>query len=261
MNSEVVTGKVWHARFHPVKHSFEYPVYFFKLDLDELSRLSKVFFGFSLNGWNILSLREKEYLRPSSEALRAKVEALLLENQITEKPARIELVTQMRYFGWVFNPVSFFFCWGARGNLFAVIADVNNTFGEGHAYVLKEFRALESNRLEAKTPKVFHVSPFFERKVEYLFEFIFNPGSVNIILDYFENDQLRLASSWRGQCHPFGQKEVLAVLCRYPFAGWLTVIRIHLQASVLYFIKKLPIFKKPEPANVMTIRKQKKDAR
>ncbi len=257
MSSFIVEGKVWHARLQPIKHSFEYPVYFFKVDVDELSVLSKSCGIFSLNRWNILSLNERDYLRPTSESLRAKVESLLREKGVLEIPAKIELVTQARYFGWVFNPVSFFFCRNSAGNLLAVIVDVNNTFGEGHAYILTKFIGLSENRVETYADKAFHVSPFFDRKGEYRFEFVFFPDSVDIILDYHENGMLRLASRWAGKCQPFVMKEVFAVLCRYPFAGWLTVLRIHLQAVILHFFKKLPVFKRPEPVSEMTIRRKK----
>lgn len=257
MKSCIVEGKIWHARLQPVKHTFEYPIYFFKLDVDEIRDLPHACKLFSLNRWNILSLCERHYLRSTNETLRKKVESLLLEQGIAEIPASIELITNTRYFGWVFNPVSFFFCRGGEGKMLAVIADVNNTFGEGHAYVLKQFRALDANRVEAVTDKVFHVSPFFERKGEYRFEFAFFADSVDIVLDYHENGILRLASRWKGCCAPITTRSVLSVLCRYPFSGWLTVIRIHVQAMILYSIKKLPIFKKPDPVSEMTIRRKK----
>ncbi len=258
MKSSIVEGKIWHARMQPTKHAFEYPVYFFKFDVDELHGLSKQCSFFSLNRWNVLSLKERGYLRPTEEGLRVKVENLLREGGIDESPAQIELVTQARYFGWVFNPVSFFFCRSRAGNLMAVVADVNNTFGEGHAYVLKDFRELSENRVEAHADKVFHVSPFFDRKGEYRFEFAFFSGAVDIVLDYHEKGSLRLASRWTGKEKPFLTKEIFSVLCHYPFAGWLTVARIHFQAIVLHFVKKLPVFKRPEPISEMTIRRKKK---
>ena len=143
MKSKIVEGKIWHARVYPVKHAFEYPVYFFQFDVDELKDLSQVCGLFSLNRWNILSLNEKDYLRPTADSLRVKVEQLLSEQGI-KKPATLELITQTRYFGWAFNPVSFFFCRDSEKNLIAVIADVNNTFGEGHAYILKDFSEVET---------------------------------------------------------------------------------------------------------------------
>ena len=257
IKSSIITGKIWHARLQPAKYAFEYPVYFFKFDVDELSQLSKQCRLFSLNRWNIFSLRERDYLRPTQDSLRLKVESVLREQGLVETPATIELITSTRYFGWVFNPVSFFYCRNAEGSLIAVIADVNNTFGEGHAYVLTKFRKLDANRVEALTNKVFHVSPFFDRKGEYRFEFAFFPDKVDVVLDYYEGGELRLASRWVGDCKPFKTQELYSILWHYPFAGWLTVVRIHLQAAVLFFIKKLPIFKRPEPKSEMTIRRKK----
>lgn len=256
MNSAIAEGKVRHARLQPVKHAFEYPVYFFKFDVDQLAHLSEDCKFFSLNRWNVLSLYERNYLRPTQKKLREKVEELLREKGVLVTPEKIELITQARYFGWVFNPVSFFFCWSQTDELIASIVDVNNTFGEGHAYLLTEFERTGQGRLKAKADKVFHVSPFFDRKGEYHFEFDIRPDSVDIILDYHEGGILRLASSWVGSYQPFQTRKILSILRKYPFGGWLTVIRIHTQAAILFFIKKLPIFSKPEPVSEMTIRRK-----
>lgn len=255
--SSIVTGKIWHARMAKAKHTFEYPVYFFELDVDRLSDLEQKCFLFGFNRWNVLSIREKDFLRPGSESLRQKVEALLIGQGITEKPFSIQVVTQLRYWGWVFNPVSFFFCRNTEGKLLAVIADVNNTFGEGHAYVLSEFALIRPDCFDARAPKVFHVSPFFDRKGEYRFEFDFSKtDEVRIVLDYYEGGNLLLASSWVGNKKAFETSTALSTLCRYPFAGWLTVIRIHIHAFVLHFVKKLPIYSKPKPDHEMTLRRK-----
>ncbi len=212
MSSYIVEGKVWHARLAQARHTFEYPMYFFELDVDHLSELERQCFVFGLNRWNILALRERDYLKPTQNALRDKTDELLREAGLPA-PASIRLVTQLRYWGWVFNPVSFFFCFDAAGNLTAVIADVNNTFGEGHAYVLTQFHLMRPDCYEARAPKVFHVSPFFERKGEYRFEFdLSKPNAVNIILDYYEKGVLQLASSWRGGKQPFRSGTVISVL-------------------------------------------------
>ncbi len=255
MISSIVEGKVWHARLAQARHAFEYPVYFFEVDADRLKDLEQKCFLFGVNRWNVLSIREKDFLRPGPESLRQKVESLLAERGMTENPFSIGVVTQLRYWGWVFNPVSFFFCRNAEGKLLAVIADVNNTFGEGHAYVLSDFVLIRPDCFEVRAPKVFHVSPFFERKGEYRFEFDFSKtDAVRIVLDYYEGGNLLLASSWTGNKRNFETGAILPVLCRYPFAGWLTVIRIHLQAFVLHFIKKLPVYSKPKPDHEMTLR-------
>ena len=257
MSSYVVEGKVWHARLAQTRHAFEYSVYFFDLDVDGLNDLQKRVFFFGVNRWNVLSLREKDFLRPGSESLRQKVESLLVGKGVFEKPASIQLVTQLRYWGWIFNPVSFFLCRNSSGRLSAVIADVNNTFGEGHAYVLSGFKIIRPDCYEARAPKVFHVSPFFERKGEYRFEFdLSNHDAVSIVLDYYEGANLVLASSWKGLKKPFETSKLFSVLCRYPFAGWLTLVRIHFQAVILHFFKKLPIYSKPEPDDKMTLRRK-----
>ena len=134
MRSMIYAGEVMHHRGHPVKHTLKYPVYFYRFDLDELPLLSKELPLFSFNKFNVSSVKENDYLSGSS--IKYNILKILKDNGIKDKILRVELITSARYFNYAFNPVSFYYCYGTGGKIISVIAEVNNTFGEKHIYIL-----------------------------------------------------------------------------------------------------------------------------
>ena len=107
------------------------------LDVDELPALDRQVFGFGHNRRAIVSIRDADYAGPGERPIRAKLIDLLGVHGITSLVARIELITLPRVLGYAFNPVSFFRCFSGDGNLAALVAEVHNTFGEKHYYVLE----------------------------------------------------------------------------------------------------------------------------
>ncbi len=244
-----------HHRLEGAEHQFTYPVYFYRFDVDELPELARSVPAFGYNRWNLISIFDADYLERGFGSLRQKAEVQLFKAGIQEKPARIELVTCARYFGYVFNPVSFFYCYGETGEIFAVLAQVNNTFGESHLYVLRDPVSTAAGRLTFRTQKVFHVSPFFDRRGEYSFVFYNQPESVHISVNLFKEGRPAILTDWKGKAVSFTSGNLFSVLGKFPLSIFLTVPRIHLHAAKLYFQKKRLVFSKPAPVHPMTIRK------
>ena len=117
----IYPGKTSHARFGPKDHRFEYRTLYQYFDIDKLSQASEQNLFFSHNQFNLFSLKDQDFLEWGDLSLRSKVEAILEKNSIAIKPDRIELLTCPRFFNYVFNPVSFFFCKSRAGELEAVI--------------------------------------------------------------------------------------------------------------------------------------------
>src|SRR6056297_1241650 len=136
MNSLIYQGEVSHARLPPVRHSFRYPVYFYAFDLDELPELARHIPLFGYNRLRPVAVHDRDYLRPGPAPLREKLQAVLDEFGIATRIARAMLVTSARYFNYVFNPVSFFYCYDNAGTLACILVQVNNTFGEMHLYLV-----------------------------------------------------------------------------------------------------------------------------
>ncbi len=209
MNSRIFFGTLRHDRSHVVAHGFSYPLHLYAIDLDELPLLDRASSWFGHNRLRPVALHDRDYLYPGEAPLVQKVERALRENGIARSPAQVMLVTALRQFHYVFNPASFFFCYDAEGRLFAVLLQVNNTFGETHLYVLDTAGDGRSSR----TVKVFHVSPFFPREGDYDFDFALDADSLAISITYRIAGQTALVASFTGTAEPF-TGEVLARIIR-----------------------------------------------
>lgn len=250
MNSRICAGILRHERTHSVRHGFEYGLHLYALDLDELDDIDPAGLVFGHNRIRPLALHDRDYLYPGNEPLRSKVLRALQENGLEETPQQVVLLTALRQFHYVFNPASFFFCLNGSGQLFCVLVQVNNTFGETHLYVLTPQGA--DGRFAAA--KAFHVSPFFPREGYYEFEFSLTADTVRVAITYFLDEKPALTASFSGQTMPMTVASLTRVLLRHPLRAAMTFPRILSQAVQLYFGKKRPVFPKPEPFSSMTIR-------
>lgn len=169
--SAIYQGTLTHVRRKSPPHSFRYGIYMLYLDLDELPALSLApVLGVERSG--ICSFRRADYLGPSERPLK---EAVLdrVERALGERPdGPVRLLTHVRTLGRAFNPVSFYYCFAANGELRAVVAEITNTpWGERHAYVVRAADAGAS----ASFPKAFHVSPFLPMEQRYAWQ-LAEPG-------------------------------------------------------------------------------------
>lgn len=244
-----------HSRNIPVKHAFTYPVYFFLLDLNELPDISHTARLFGHNTLNVYSIRDRDYLTGEG-TIRQKLMRLLSENGFEGQVSKIELLTAARYCHYVFNPVSFYYCRDKTDRLICVCAEVNNTFGEKHLYILdtpEPDRQTEPYRFTRT--KVFHVSPFNNMSGEYRFTFSEPGDSVRISIALHRDDNLVMTAVLSGKAKPLTTTALLESMLRFPLAAALTMPRILFQAGRLYFQKKLPVYTKPVPVSPMTIRR------
>ena len=160
MRSALYTGTLVHARRSPVRHVFRYPVSYWLFDLDELPELERRLRLFSLNRPNVVSLYDRDHFAGTAPLKQAAID-LAGDPEIE----RVLCLTQLRVLGYVFNPVTFFWCYRRDGALSCIVAELNNTFGERLPEVLRgpELRYEQRKRL--------HVSPFFglDQSYEYAF--------------------------------------------------------------------------------------------
>ena len=254
MNSMIYAGEVMHHRGHPVKHTLKYPVYFYRFDLDELPVLSEKLPLFSFNRFNISSLREKDYLFGGS--LKEDLLKFLKNKGIKERIRRVELVTSARYFNYAFNPVSFYYCFGASDKIICIAAEVNNTFGEKHIYILSsESESIMKGFLFYKHEKEFHVSPF--NSIHGSYEFLFSEPSekFGVIINLIRDGEKIMTARLSGEPLPLTSKNHLKRLAAFPFTALITVPRIYKEAFKLFFFRKLQYVPKPPPQSSMTIGK------
>jgi len=248
MNSMIYSGKVMHARRNPVIHRWVFPFYFYALDLDELPELAGTIHGFGFNHWRPVWLREKDYLLGSGP-LRRQLSQFIDGSEIN----RIILVTVARFLTRVFNPVSFYYCLRADGSPVCLVAEVNNTFGERHLYVLESGTTFP---VICRHEKQFHVSPFNDMTGHYEFTFSEPGDHLNIEIRLVRNGAVIMDAAMWGTGKPLTTGNLWRVVLRHPFTAGLTMPRIIWQAALLHYKKKLPIFHKPVPISSMTIKEK-----
>ncbi|NPU99673.1 MAG: DUF1365 family protein [Candidatus Omnitrophica bacterium] len=255
MRSRVYFGKVSHTRMEPVQHGFSYPIYMYCLDLDELPELDRRLGWFGYNRVQPVAVHDRDYLDRGPGSLREKLMRFLERQGCEDGIARIELLTAARFFHYVFNPVSFYYCYRTDQSLHCAVAEVNNTFGERHLYILHDGEN-EASPSPARymARKEFHVSPFNDLHGRYEFSFSELTDVMDIRINLLREDRIVFSSRLQGNAIPFSALNLSRILGRHPFTAWLTLPRIYREAAVLYFGKKLPVIPKPHPTSPMTIR-------
>lgn len=254
MSSCLYVGEVSHLRLEPCRHGFGYPVYFYGFDLDDLPNIGRRTSLFGYNRLRLVSIRDADYLAPTTEPIESKVRSLLAQHGCDGPAHRIHLVTCARYFNYVFNPVSFFLVYDREDILRSAVVQVNNTFGDRHIYVLPSLTALRGGTAyRAETGKDFHVSPFFDLRGNYEFVFHRRGGRISIAVNLRKEGRAIMLSRWTGDARPLGSAALAGVLLRYPLSAALTMPRIVMQAARLKYRRGLAVYRRPEPRSEMTV--------
>lgn len=235
-----------HARRSPVAHTFTFPFYFYAIDLDELPDLERTVKGFGHNHWSPVCLRDQDYLTGEGgfrERLAKQVDLSTVD--------RIILITVARFMTKVFNPVSFYYCLKADGSPAAIVAEVNNTFGERHLYVIDQPSAFP---VRAGREKQFHVSPFNDMNGSYAFTFSAPDEELRIDIQLIREGEVVMDAAMWGRGEELSTTSLWKTVLRHPFTAALTMPRILWHAALLHYKKKMPVFHKPSPASPMTIK-------
>lgn len=247
MRDWLYTGMVLHRRLRPVANAFRYPVFFLRFPLSRLEELSNLVF--SVNRFNLLSFHFADH--GDGRAPSTWIRELLAREGEVACDGEIELQTFPRILGYVFNPVSFWYCHSADGGLRIIIAEVNNTFGERHCYLLKspDGDAIREGQTLAAA-KVFHVSPFCQTAGGYRFRFLAtrrdNRMQMVARIDYHDEEGDLLRTSVGGSGGEFSATKLLRACFTHPLMTMTIVARIHLQALKL-LLKGVPPVRKPIP--------------
>jgi len=225
-----------HRRLRPAVHAFVYPVFYVQLPLRDLAAAECGVF--SVDRLNLLSLHSRDHGPRDGSPLLPWIEALLAQHGL---PADGEIVLQTfpRVLGYVFNPVSFWYCRDRAGRLVAILAEVNNTFGGTHSYLLHRQGEPLPDDEELRADKLFHVSPFNEIEGGYRFRFRRERAVEIARIDYDDADGELLLTSISGRPRPWSAAALIGAFARMPFLTLGVVARIHWQALRLW-LKKVP---------------------
>lgn len=234
---ELFHGQVSHLRLRPARNRFSYPLFFVRLPLRALGRANCALF--SVDRANLLSFHQRDHGPRDGSALLPWIEARLRERGLAHD-GEIVLQAFPRVLGVVFNPVSFWFCHDRAGRLVAVLAEVNNTFGGRHAYLLHnpDGSALRDGQ-ELCADKAFHVSPFNLVEGRYRFRFHLERARQRIRIDYDDPHGPLLLTALCGASCGWSARTLLGALLRMPLLGGGVLLRIHWQALKLW-AKRVP---------------------
>lgn len=244
--SGIYEGWVRHRRFAVTPNAFRYRLFMMYLDLAELSELFERRWFWSDRRWALARFRRDDHFgdpaKPLDQAVRDLVEARLGRRPI----GRIGLLTHLRYFGFVMNPVSFFFCYEEGSDrVEAIVLEVQNTpWCERHLYVLDGTQQTEKNRF--RVAKDFHVSPFLGMDIEY--DMVITPPTERLIvhMDCRSGDRSELDATLHLRRTEITGGSLARVLCQYPVMTLKVAAGIYWQALKLWW-KKCPIFSHPGP--------------
>ena len=238
------TGKVFHRRVGVAAHAFVYPALFLCFPLSRRAELAGGVMGY--NRFNLFAFHEADH-GDGKDAL-AWIHGILRDAGLGGLTAgEVWLQTQPRVFGFVFNPVSFWYCHDQDGDLKAVLAEVKNTFGERHCYLLTApGHAPITDKSVLDCRKCFHVSPFHPVAGEYRFRFHRTAVRSTVAIHYYIEDRLQLKTAVTGAAKPLSSRELLKALIQQGWSTLLVVLRIHRQALTLW--RKGAVFhRKPAP--------------
>ncbi len=245
------TGVVRHRRLRPAENAFAYPTYFLLLPMRALARQAEP--ALRRNRFGLLSFHDADHGDGRADAL-AWLDGLLKAEGVHDATGEVWLHTYPRVLGYAFKPVSFWHCERADGTLAAIVAEVNNTFGERHCYLLTATpgQPLAWGR-ELVARKVFHVSPFCSVGGQYRFRFMRTPERVVARVDHDDDAGPLLLTSVSGALAPLTPQAARAAFFGMPMMTFGVIARIHWQALRLW-LKRVPFFSKPAPPQAFTTR-------
>ncbi|MGH8377551.1 MAG: DUF1365 domain-containing protein, partial [Gammaproteobacteria bacterium] len=247
MNSRLYRGRVMHRRMQQVSYRFVYEVFNLYVDIDELPKLHEQCRLFSHNRFNLFSLHDRDVGARENIPLRPWLERLLHRHGIELAGGKIFLLCYPRILGYVFNPLSIWYCHYRDGGLRAIVCEVHNTFGETHHYILAPARGgVMSWDAEYRADKTFHVSPFVQPEAEYRFHFT-EPGErVRVLINERANGTPLLNASMTGTRLSLNDAKLFGLFCRIPFLTLKVIGLIHWQALKIW-LRGAKFYKKPKP--------------
>jgi DUF1365 family protein len=238
-------GEVYHARHKPFFHNFRYRIFSLWINIDDFDNAVTVDRYFSFNRFNILSLYHKNHGARDGSKIRPWIERAAKEKGIVIENGAIYMLTFPSVLGFIFSPLTLYFCFDKDVNLKAILYQVKNTFGEQHGYLLATEQPSERT-IKQNTKKVFHVSPFINMDCHYHFT-VTAPSDkgFHIVIQQTQDNEELLTATWSGhEALPLNDKNILSVFFSVPFMGVKIVAAIHWQALKLWW-KRAKFHKSP----------------
>ncbi len=239
----ICTGTIRHRRIQPAKHEFVYPIFFTLLDIDRIPSMLEISPFTSYERFNVLSFHSPDHLQPASGDLRAKLAASAAAEGLALPSGSIFLLTNLRYLGYNFNPISLFYCCGVAGEIEMIAADVHSTFGERYTYWLHPGNRDAQGAYRAS--KRLYVSPFNGLNNDYRFAFSTTRQRLCVHIDTCENSERFFDATLTLDWKPWTRSHLHQALAAFPLHTLGVITAIHWQALQLFF-KRVPYVPHPK---------------
>lgn len=255
MDSCIYEGRVSHTRVSPVGHRFDYRLFMMYLDLDELPTVFEKRWFWSTSRAALARFNRDDHLGPADVPLADAVRELVEDETGTRPEGPIRLLTNLSYFGYCFNPVSFYYCFDAEGECVThIVAEVNNTpWGERDTYVL-DCRASQKNRSWHFQPrKKMHVSPFIQMDVDYDWVLSAPVDMLSVYMANSRDGKRFFNASMKLKRREIYGWSLASVLLRFPLLTSKVIGAIYWEALCLW-IKRCPFYPHPEKGSEIAAR-------
>ena len=247
MDSCIYEGRVKHTRSTPEAHQFSYRLFMMYLDLDELPTLFGGRWFWSASRPALARFRREDHLGPHNQALGESVRDLVEEETGRRPDGPIRLLTNLSYFGYCFNPVSFYYCFAKDGEtLEYIVSQVNNTpWGERDVYVMDcDGRAVTESSWRFQPSKKMHVSPFMPMEVEYDWVLSTPTDGLTVYMANLKDGKRFFDVAMRLSRKPMTGWPLAGVLLRFPLMTVKIVAAIYWEALRLW-VKRCPVYAHP----------------
>jgi uncharacterized protein len=253
MHSSIYSGWIRHRRYSPVPHEFRYRLFMMYLDLDELPSLFDTFWCWSTQRSALARFNRADYHGNASQPLAAAVRETVRQATGRAADGPIRLLTHLRYFGHIFNPVTFYYCFDEHDTrVETIVAEITNTpWKERHAYVLPVSAANRTERvMHFDFDKTFHVSPFMPMDVRYDWRFSTPSDRLLVHMKNINDGQRAFDATLTLAREEISHASLAKALIQFPVMTVKVTSAIYAQALRLW-LKRIPVFThspKPSPA-------------
>ncbi|MGH7019231.1 MAG: DUF1365 domain-containing protein [Brevundimonas sp.] len=260
--SALYRGGVMHQRLRPKAHRLNYRVFWLLLDLAEIDQLDRRLRLFSRNRFNLLSFHDRDHGDGTGAALRPQIESFLGRAGIDIGDGPVRLLTMPRLLGYVFNPISLYYCHQVDGRLAAMVYEVTSTFGVRHAYVIPVPQTDQAAGLIRQgAAKALYVSPFMGMEMDYAFHGHAPGPLLDMTIDGLDAGGLLITAVMSGERHPLDDRALWSAVLALPLMTLKVVAAIHWEALKLW-LKGVRLTRQPPPAREpVTIQRRARESR
>lgn len=230
--------EIMHHRLSPKEHRFSYKFFSFYLDLDEINGLTKRILFLSRNKFNLYSFFDRDHIEKDGHPVKESVLSYLNEKGINLAGGRIMLLTYLRTFGYVFNPVSFYFCFDKNDRPVCVIPEIGNTFGELKPFLIRRDQ-LNGRKFKDSQDKFYYISPFARLDDQLDFKLTIPGEKLNICIDTSRRGKKLILTTMLGHQEPLSNRTLGWLTLKFPLVTLKVISLIHWHAFLLW-MKKIP---------------------